>query len=1315
MSSVICMPQCVVWVSTLRALAFLAAVSSALCAPHFVSPSFPFDTRDVGPNGDTVSGNFPFDSRPHDGMVGWAASGDASLDTGGSAGLPVVQGISPTAVAGSNSRQWISVLGSGFIPGAVVLLQTGTESYVIPPSRTEFVSSGEIRIFVNLTTAAAGWTARVVNPNGKISGTVAFQVNPPSVLPEVGLDFGVVAPGQSASRSFTLRNNSQASQTYSLTGVGGAFEIESLGPGLLGVDQTAQVTLRYNPTTPARDDLAITLQVGSQSLVRSLTGRCVEAMSGTGSVEGTVVGTLVGGGTEPLRKARVVVRKLVSLEDGGFQNVGPSAETDSRGAFTIGSIPPGNYLVSVFLDGPDRAIYYGHAYSGVPVTVVAGATQPVAIQLQRQPGDPTQPKNWPVVLVRGIRLPIGSEPESAYWQEMRDHLVAEDFSQVWDPNMGAVVVDGMASIESNATALRGYLKAKIADYISTNGAPPRKVHFVCHSMGGLIVRRLLHDNQAAARGERLPLEGDVFMLGTPNAGTALASSSVAAITDLFVKEWVNRKELTTHYITQEFAPLVKWPGNGVRLFLVGGDRTNGNEDLKNGAKLMAATGDASDFPNDGAVSLLSSQGKYIEGRVSSLGTMKTQLLRKPVEKSSFPDARLHPVGWQRVPLNHFEVNSDSTICEWVAGILAMPNERVTGISFAAPMAFSMAMEGSLLGEASALAMTSSSSGGGTMEAVTMSEGEEIAPHRLLDYVSDSVPAGGNATLHLPVDEVSNLVVKLVAEGSPALRLVRPDGQVIDEASAAGFAGVTFEQVSDPGGVVATCAVSGPGVGGWQVVIDAAGLAEPVAYEMTVSAASEISLVASHEIRINNGLLVPVTAALGDSTSGLMLPTSATMTAWIFLPDGTAVQRQLLDDGTQGDGEPGDGVFGLLQGDLTQPGDYEIVIKADATLPGSGIAARRAYRGVFTVAAAGGFVGGQPEWRTLDSDDNGLVDSVLVDVPVSIAMAGDYTISAMLSCETVEGDQVELRAVTEFARDDGGSAMVTLHFDPRELPEQRTFGPFVFDDINLFRRGPDGAIFLDASTAEVAVPVSLFNPAARSIRVGGDIDFGTVPVAREGERELEIFNDGWLPIEVHSIGLAQPFASAAEGVIPPGGSIKLAVYFRPTQEGQFGGLHSIQSDAQAGESAFAVSGRGGPEEIELSDWLARKGVPSGKRGPLDDAGSGMPNVLAYLFNVSPLTGNPSGDPHARPIPGLHQSTDGDLLSIRFRKNRNAVAVSFEVEESETLRSDSWMKVTPHEIIEGEFDSITGDPIIEVRVPMGIAKKKFLRLKVKSTNP
>ncbi|MFC2100086.1 CARDB domain-containing protein, partial [Candidatus Bipolaricaulota bacterium] len=91
------------------------------------------------------------------------------------AAVPGITGIDPATPTVNPLRQWIDVIGSGFVPDSQVTLRIGGSIWVIPPDRTEYVDSERLSIRVGLTDPG-WWSAEVTNPDGATSNRYLFLV-----------------------------------------------------------------------------------------------------------------------------------------------------------------------------------------------------------------------------------------------------------------------------------------------------------------------------------------------------------------------------------------------------------------------------------------------------------------------------------------------------------------------------------------------------------------------------------------------------------------------------------------------------------------------------------------------------------------------------------------------------------------------------------------------------------------------------------------------------------------------------------------------------------------------------------------------------------------------------------------------------------------------------------------------------------------------------------------------------------------------------------------------------------------------------------
>ena len=527
-----------------------------------------------------------------------------------------------------------------------------------------------------------------------------------------------------------------------------------------------------------------------------------------------------------------------------------------------------------------------------------------------------------------------------------------------------------------------------------------------------------------------------------------------------------------------------------------------------------------------------------------------------------------------------------------------------------------------------------------------------------------------------------------------VRLGRPDrGGWVDE----GATGVDWERVEDEenGGALIVVTLHEPEAGLWTVEANGAGLDE-AAVEPLVAAGAAVPMLAV------------ALAGIGDTPSPA---TGGTVAARVIAPDGGETSVHITDDGQQADGPAADGLHGLLSEDFATPGIHHATFRFNGTHPNGGMAVRRLARGSFTRAAPGGFIAEILGHRTVDADDDGYPEAVVVDVRVDVTEPGDFSLAGTLAEEDGGGS---FDAVTEFRRSEAGAGVVNLVFDKRGLPMGRECGPFGFRELRLIRAEGEREWLHDYPASATTVNARLFNGFSRHLRVSGDLAMGWVKTGQSTTRTLRIHNDGWQAMLIGGLNLPDGFTGDFEGEIPAGGMQEVEVTFTPAAAGCFGGGFELISNANGGTVEQTWSGTG-YDGILLDDWLAAGGVAEVDRGPLADPnGDGVPNLLAYLFNIPPVGGGPGDHSTALPTPRMGEDEAGRYLALRYRHHRRAEQLTVTLEACADPAAGPWQAITPDAIIDLGPDPATGDPIREFRMRI-TDQKGFVRLAVKLAQP
>ncbi|MCK5585454.1 hypothetical protein KAJ02_05230, partial [Candidatus Bipolaricaulota bacterium] len=65
--------------------------------------------------------------------------------------VPEISGVEPSQPVTQPTRQWLTLLGSGFVAESQVILLIDAGVYTIPADRTQYLNSSRLEIFVVLT------------------------------------------------------------------------------------------------------------------------------------------------------------------------------------------------------------------------------------------------------------------------------------------------------------------------------------------------------------------------------------------------------------------------------------------------------------------------------------------------------------------------------------------------------------------------------------------------------------------------------------------------------------------------------------------------------------------------------------------------------------------------------------------------------------------------------------------------------------------------------------------------------------------------------------------------------------------------------------------------------------------------------------------------------------------------------------------------------------------------------------------------------------------------------------------------------------
>lgn len=312
---------------------------------------------------------------------------------------------------------------------------------------------------------------------------------------------------------------------------------------------------------------------------------------------------------------------------------------------------------------------------------------------------------------------------------------------------------------------------------------------------------------------------------------------------------------------------------------------------------------------------------------------------------------------------------------------------------------------------------------------------------------DAVPPSARTATTVATIRQGQVVVRTIAidQATPAyfslmypsgdldLALVSPSGVRYTAASVAGNPDIGHEEGQALGATFDVFNFASPEVGVWTAEISAPSVTDPsgvVGFGVTAWIESPaITLTGAIERpNVHIGDSLRLLATLQNSGAPV---TGAVVSARIALPDNTAVDVALHDDGAAGDAVLGDGIYTADFGTL-QAGNYRIVFQAGS---GSSAFSREDFA-VATVSRSTSTITGPFTDSGIDTDGDGLFNQLRVQVPVTIAVASNYRLVGVLTDSA--GNQLTASVSRALA---AGASTLALDFDGQTLFRNAVDGPY----------------------------------------------------------------------------------------------------------------------------------------------------------------------------------------------------------------------------------------------------------------------------------
>jgi hypothetical protein len=301
----------------------------------------------------------------------------------------------------------------------------------------------------------------------------------------------------------------------------------------------------------------------------------------------------------------------------------------------------------------------------------------------------------------------------------------------------------------------------------------------------------------------------------------------------------------------------------------------------------------------------------------------------------------------------------------------------------------------------------------------------------------------SGALELLSDTSGSIIILLNSQlpGVIDFRVLTPEGDLIDPATAGGLPGVGYHTFSDgEGHQLQSYEFDAGRVGFYTALLSYAGGTGDVPYSMQIFLDSRLTLSASlepAEVEIGGASLMKAKLDL----NGVPVP-GADVEVEVHRPDGGFDSMLLRDDGQAPDGTAGDGVYSGSIGATPEAGLYLITVRGSGMSPLPFLREETTSLVVRSRAAA---FAGELTAGTLDREGDGMFEGIWVAGEIRAEEAGSYLVTGMLT--DLAGNPVSQAGVL-FSAAAPGPVKFQLAFDGADIFASRRQGPYLLDEIEL---------------------------------------------------------------------------------------------------------------------------------------------------------------------------------------------------------------------------------------------------------------------------